>query len=53
MQIFQISLEDVERSSTLEPEDIGLWCFIINGCIQGFARSREELISRMEEEEVG
>ena len=53
MQIFQLTAEDIERSSTLEESDLGLWCFIINGCIQGFARSREELISRMEEEEVG
>jgi hypothetical protein len=34
MMIFQITEEDVERSSTLEKSDIGRWATIVNGCIQ-------------------
>ena len=26
----QITEQDVERSSTLEPEDVGKWCLTIN-----------------------
>jgi len=40
--IFQLTEEDVERSSTLEPEDIGKWCYLINGCIMGFHNTKEE-----------
>lgn len=32
--VFQISEEDVERSSTLEESDVGKWACIICGCIQ-------------------
>lgn len=40
--IVQITLEDVERSSTLEPEDIGKWCVVIAGTFQGFCDTRAE-----------
>ena len=42
--IFQLTAEDIERSSTLEASDLGLWCFTINGCIFGFARTREAAV---------
>ena len=38
--IFQITPEMVERSSTLEPQDIGLWCFIYKGRYRGFASTK-------------
>ena len=40
--IFQITPEMVERSSTLEPQDIGLWCFIVRGCYHGFCPTKGE-----------
>lgn len=33
-KVFQISEEDVERGSTMEPEDIGKWAFLVNGGYQ-------------------
>lgn len=45
MTIYQLTEEDVERSSTLEPTDIGKWCFLVCGCHQGFFDSRDELES--------
>jgi len=43
MQIIQISEDDVELSSTLESEDAGLWCIIINGSYQGFEDTKEDI----------
>lgn len=43
MNIFQIAQEDIDRSSTLDQEDLGKWVYIMNGCIMGFAESRDEL----------
>lgn len=40
--IVKISEEDVERSSTLEPEDIGKFCLVINGTFQGFWESKPD-----------
>jgi hypothetical protein len=34
--IFQLTQEDVDRSSTLVPSDIGKWCYVNQGCIEGF-----------------
>ena len=31
---FQITREDVARSTTLDEEDIGRWAIILNGAIQ-------------------
>jgi len=31
---FQLTREDVERSSTLEDSDIGRWAIILNGAVQ-------------------
>jgi len=43
--VFQISEEDVERSSTLENKDVGKWAFVMNGCIQFInAKSQDEAI---------
>ncbi|NBW06402.1 MAG: hypothetical protein EBR82_00060 [Caulobacteraceae bacterium] len=42
MIIFQVSPEDVTRSSTLDKNDIGKWCFTANGCVMGFFDTRDE-----------
>lgn len=47
--LFQLTEEDIERSSSLEPADVGRWCFELNGCIQGFFETREEGDLRVEE----
>ena len=46
--MFQITEEDVERSSSLDKNDIGKWCFIIAGTYQGFCNTREEAEEKME-----
>jgi len=33
-QPFQISEDDIERSSTLDAVDIGAWCVMLNGTFQ-------------------
>ena len=48
MNVFQLTQVDVERSSTLEPEDVGTWCFIVNGCFFGFFPTREEALAKLE-----
>jgi len=40
-QIFQVTGSDLLRYD-LDPEDLGTWCFVMNGCIMGFASSRDE-----------
>lgn len=40
--VFQITKEMVERSSTLEKEDIGLWCFLVRGRYHGFCSTKGE-----------
>lgn len=40
--VFQLTEEQVERSSTLEVSDVGKWCFVLKGCIQGFKDTAEE-----------
>jgi hypothetical protein len=40
-QIFQLTEEDVIRHN-FDPEDVGTWCFVMNGCVLGFAGSRDE-----------
>lgn len=47
LPVFQLTEEDVVRSSTLDPEDVGKWCFLMNGCIMGFFDSREECADRV------
>ena len=47
MRIFQLTAEDVERSSTLEPADIGKWCYLNNGGIEGFFATKEEAETRL------
>lgn len=42
IRIVQIDHDDVERSSTLEAEDAGKWCLLINGAYQGFWDTYEE-----------
>lgn len=33
---FQLTQDDIDRSSTLEQDDLGKWCYVHNGCISGF-----------------
>lgn len=42
MKVFQLTQEDIDRSSTLDDKDLGKWCYIIRGCIEGFHDTREE-----------
>lgn len=41
-QIYQLTIDDVARSSTLDDRDVGKWVWVANGCIQGFTDTREE-----------
>ena len=40
--IVQLTAEDIERSSTLEPQDQGKWCFIVSGTLLGFFVERAD-----------
>lgn len=40
-QIFQLTEDDVLRHN-FDPEDVDTWCFVMNGCVLGFAGSRDE-----------
>ena len=40
--IFPIDTMMIERSSRLEPADIGKWCFYVNGGLCGFCRTRRD-----------
>ena len=42
ISIFQITSDMVEHSSTLERQDIGLWCFLVRGCYHGFRKTKGE-----------
>ena len=44
--VFQITLEDIERSSTLTRRDVGKWACVIRGTIQILpgVESREEAV---------
>jgi len=57
--IVQLTAEDIERSSTLEPQDQGKWCFIVSGTLLGFFVERADaerrvtqLLDLMGEEEL-
>jgi hypothetical protein len=45
--IYQLSQEDVDRSSTLDPSDVGKWVWIMSGCICGFTDTREEAVDML------
>lgn len=47
LQLVQLTEEDVKHSSTLDPEDAGKWCFIVQGCLMGFFDTREEAETRL------
>ena len=48
--VFQISKEDVKRSSTLTKRDVGKWAMVLCGCIQFLpAKSYEEAIASYRE----
>ncbi|NBP83039.1 hypothetical protein EBU60_04165 [bacterium] len=59
--VVQLTAEDIERSSTLEPQDQGKWCFIVSGTLQGFfveradaeRRATQLLALDIEEELIG
>jgi hypothetical protein len=44
--IFQITQEIFECSSTLDETDIGKWCWLNQGCIEGFCDTREAAEAR-------
>lgn len=41
-QIFQLEQDDIDRSSTLEQSDLGKWCYVVQGYIQGFFDTQDE-----------
>ena len=47
LPIYQLSSEDVARSSTLEESDIGKWVFVMKGCLMGFFDTLEECQDRV------
>lgn len=49
LPIFILTEEDVNRSSTLEKEDIGTWCFMMRGCIMGFYKTESEAHERVDQ----
>jgi hypothetical protein len=46
--IFQITAADVERSSTLDEQDIGKWGYLIQGCYQLFESQETAQASYLE-----
>jgi hypothetical protein len=40
--VYQLTQDDVDRSSTLEPCDVGLWVYVVTGTLQGFCATRLE-----------
>jgi hypothetical protein len=40
--IYQLTEDDIIRSSTLDDSDVGKWVWVMNGCICGFTDTREE-----------
>lgn len=53
LSIVQITDADVQRSSTLEAEDVGRWCFVLNEALVGFYASREEAEHRARQFKAG
>jgi len=47
MAVVQLTAEDIERSSTLEPQDQGKWCFIVSGTLLGFFDRRADAERRV------
>jgi len=47
MAVVQLTAEDIERSSTLEPQDQGKWCFIVSGTLLGFFVERADAERRV------
>ncbi|MFN6475341.1 hypothetical protein [Nostoc sp. DedQUE07] len=48
MKVFQITQADIDISSTLEPDDLGKWCYIVQGTFQGFFSTEEAAIASYE-----
>jgi hypothetical protein len=48
MDIFQLTQADIDRSSTLDADDVGKWCFLVRGCLFGFFPTREEALAKLE-----
>ena len=40
--IFKITKAELLTHSTLERSDLGKWCYLVNGAICGFKRTRAE-----------
>lgn len=41
-RVFQLTRDDLERYGTLDESDLGLWCYVLQGCICGFHASEQE-----------
>ncbi len=46
-QIFQLTEEDVLRSSTLDDSDVGKWAWVSNGCLMGFTDTHDEAVDML------
>jgi hypothetical protein len=47
-QIFQLTKDDIARSSTLDGRDLGKWVWVANGCLIGFTDTREEAVDMLD-----
>ena len=47
---YRLTTDDVERSSTLDKEDIGKWVYEIDGAVHGFTDTIDELPLELIEE---
>lgn len=45
--IYQLTQDDVIRSSTLDDSDVGKWVWVAGGCIMGFTATREEAVDML------
>ena len=41
-KLFQVSIEMISVSSTLTKQDLGSWCFLMNGRYHGFCSTKGE-----------
>jgi len=46
-QIYQLTTDDIIRSSTLDDRDIGKWVWVANGCLMGFTDTRTEAVDML------
>lgn len=44
--VFQIVSEDLVHMEFLRPSDVGTWCYLNRGCVEGFYATKEEAEAR-------